>query len=90
MHFLCADWCNLSCHTVIKHFVLSLIKAFIYQAPFLYLVDSSCLLISQRLIHLHWLAQLKNDQFTNIYGRGGEGSVFIHIHLSVLLHHFNK
>jgi len=33
---LCVYLCSLSCHTVIKHFVLNLIEAYIYKATLLY------------------------------------------------------
>ena len=36
MHYLFVNSCGLSCHTLLKHFVLNLIKAYIYKATFLY------------------------------------------------------
>jgi hypothetical protein len=81
MYCLCVDWCSLSCHSVIKHFVLHLIKAYIYRTTVLYFGDLSC-----RCSHeITWKYQpslsdaLIYVQVTNIYGRG-EKDVCVYIH----------
>jgi hypothetical protein len=84
MYFLCVDCCSLSCLTVIKHFVLHQIKAYIYQTNFFYFGDSSCRCsvdITKKYQPSLFDALIK-DQFNNVYRRGDKGYVFIYIHIT--------
>jgi len=86
MYYLRVDSCGLSCHTLLKHFVLNLIKAYIYKATFLYFGDTKSLRSHEITKKFQYsLYALIDAQFTNIYGRGGMGCVYISIHISVLL-----
>jgi len=88
----CVDWCSLSCHKVIKYFFLNLIKSYIYQASFLYFGEERWL-CSHEITQKHQPSlcdALINVQLTNIYGRGGNGCLYIYMRIFVLLYHVNK
>jgi hypothetical protein len=73
IYSLWVDSCSWSCRTLTKQVFLNLIKAYTYQATFLYFGYPSCLCSDTFTNkYQHSLHVLINAQVTDIYGRGGK------------------